>query len=167
LRRQLTAYVGGDDFARLKEEAEEAGLSLSRYIQERLVHSSGHSTVSLSESKLVATEKRIIDANRSFIVQAIRPLSKQVTMLLTMLDQFALSMLTHLPEIPEAQRDQALASGERRHHGWRLEVEDTIKQMESPSASSGKKAIANADEPKNDARCQQQNANVESDGDHA
>ena len=122
MRRQLTAYVGGDDFARLKEEAEEAGLSLSRYIQERLVHSNGQSTISLSESKLVATEKRIIDANRSFIAQAIRPLSKQVTMLLAMLDQFALSMLTHLPEIPEAQREQALASGERRHHGWRLEA---------------------------------------------
>jgi hypothetical protein len=148
----------------LKEEAEEAGLSLSRYIQERLVHSNGHSTVSLSESKLVATEKRIIDANRSFIAQAIRPLSKQVTMLLAMLDQFALSMLTHLPEIPEAQREQALSSGERRHHGWRLEVEDTIKQMESPG---GKKTGANRDESPNDALCEEQNSNAESDGDHA
>ena len=95
-----------------------------------------------------------------------RPLSKQVTMLLAMLDQFALSMLTHLPEIPEAQREQALASGERRHHGWRLEVEDTIKQMESPSASA-KKAAANPDEPQNDASREQHNANAEPDGDNA
>ena len=35
----------------------------------------------------------------------------QLTTLLAMLDQFALSMLSHLPEIPEAQRKQALASG--------------------------------------------------------
>ena len=60
-------------------------------------------------------------------------------MLLAMLDQFALSMLTHLPEIPEAQREQALASGERRHHGWRLEVEETISRW-SPSAN-GKKRL--------------------------
>jgi hypothetical protein len=165
LRRQLTAYVSGDDFARLKEEAEEAGLSLSRYIQERLVNSNGHSVVRLSESRLAATEKKIIDANRSFIGQAIRPLSKQVTMLLAMLDQFALSILTHLSEIPEAQREQALASGERRHHGWRLEVEDTIKQMESPG-SSGKKAAGNPDEPQNDARREEHNSNAESDGDN-
>ena len=119
MRRQLTAYVGGEDFARLKEEAAAAGLSLSRYIQERLVQSNGRAAVSLSESKLAATEKKIIDANRSFIAQAIRPLSKQVTMLLAMLDQFALSMLSHLPEIPEAQRNRRSLPGARRHRGWR------------------------------------------------
>ena len=166
MRRQLTAYVGGDDFARLKEEAEDAGLSLSRFIQERLLHSNGHPSVSLSESKLAKTEKRIIDANRVYIAQAIRPLSKQVKMLLTMLDQFALSMLTHMPEIPEAQREQALASGERRHHGWRLEVEDTVRQMESPDAI-GKKAVANGDEPQNGDRREEHNSNAESDGDNA
>ena len=166
MRRQLTAYVSGDDFDRLKEEAEAAGLSLSRYIRERLVESNGRSAVSLSEANLAATEKKIIDANRTYIAQAIRTLSKQVTMLLAMLDQFALSMLTHLPEIPEAQREQALASGERRHHGWRLEVEDTIKQMESPGAN-GKKTVANRDEPQNDARREEHNSNAESDGDNA
>jgi len=160
----LTAYVGGDDFARLKEEAEEAGLSLSRYIQESLVQSNGRSAVSLSEAKLAATEKKIIDAHRTYIAQAIRPLSKQVTMLLTMLDQFALSMLTHLPEIPEAQREQALASGERRHHGWRLEVEDTIKQMESPDAN-GKKPVASSDESQNGDRREEGNSTAESHGD--
>ncbi len=164
MRRQLTAYVGGDDFARLKEEAEDAGLSLSRFIQERLLHSNGHPGVSLSESKLAKTEKRIIDANRVYIAQAIRPLSKQLKMLLTMLDQFALSMLTHMPEIPEAQRGQALASGERRHHGWRLEVEDTIKQMESLGAS-GKKPLASSDESQNGERRAEDNSTVESHGD--
>ncbi|MGH7839112.1 MAG: hypothetical protein ACREQC_14970 [Candidatus Binataceae bacterium] len=166
MRRQLTAYVSGDDFARLKAEAEEAGLSLSRYIQERLVHSNGHSAVSLSESRLAATEKKIIDANRSFIAQAIRPLSKQVTMLLAMLDQFALSMLTHLPEIPEAQHEQALGRGERRHHGWRLEVEDTIRQLESQNAS-GKKVVATSDEPKSDDGREEHNHTAESHGERA
>jgi hypothetical protein len=163
LRRQLTAYVSGDDFTRLKEEAEAVGLSLSRYIQERLVQSNGRAAVSLSESKLAATEKKIIDSNRTYIVQAIRPLSKQVTMLLAMLDQFALSMLTHLPEIPEAQRERALASGERRHHGWRLEVEDTIKQMESAGAN-GRKPVAISDESQSSDRSGEHNSTAESRG---
>ncbi len=164
MRRQLTAYVSGDDFARLKEEAEAVGLSLSRYIQERLVRSNGRAAVSLSESKLAATEKKIVETNRTYIAQAIRPLSKQVTMLLAMLDQFALSMLTHLPEIPEAQHEQALASGERRHHGWRLEVEDTIKQMESPGAN-GRKPVAISDESQNGDRSGEHNSTAESHGD--
>jgi hypothetical protein len=147
----------------LKEEAEAVGLSLSRYIQERLVHSNGRAAVSLSEAKLAATEKKIIDMSRTYIAQAIRPLTKQVTMLLAMLDQFALSMLTHLPEIPESQREQALASGERRHHGWRLEVEDTISQMES--SASGKKAAANADEYQKAGLRDEQNHAAESHGD--
>ena len=163
MRRQLTAYVSGDDFARLKEEAEAVGLSLSRYIQERLVQSNGRAAVSLSESKLAATEKKIIDTNRTCIAQAIRPLSKQATMLLAMLDQFALSMLTHLPEIPEAQREQALASGERRHHGWRLEVEDTIKQMESPGAN-GKKPVASSGESQSGEHPREDNSTAESRG---
>ena len=58
----------------------------------------------------------------------------QLTTLLTMLDQFALSMLSHLPEIPEAQRKTALASGQRRHRGWRAEVEETLKRMQQPLA---------------------------------
>jgi len=163
LRRQLTAYVGDDDFARLKEDADAVGLSLSRYIQERLVQSNGRAAVSLSESKLAATEKKIIDTNRTYIAQAIRPLSKQVTMLLAMLDQFALSMLTHLPEIPEAQRERALASGERRHHGWRLEVEDTIKQMESAGAN-GKKPVASSGESQSGDHPREDNSTAESRG---
>ena len=85
-------------------------------------------------------------------------------MLLAMLDQFALSMLTHLPEIPEAQRERALASGERRHHGWRLEVEDTIKQMESAGAN-GKKPVASSDESQNGERRGEDNSTAESHGD--
>jgi len=166
LRRQLTAYVSDDDFTRLKEEAEEAGLSLSRYIQERLVHSNGHSAMSLSESRLAATEKRIIDANRTFIAHTIRPLSKQVTMLLAMLDQFALSTLTNLPEIPEPLHEQALASGERRHRGWRLEVEDTIRQMESPN-TNGKTAAATANKPENGDRREDQDPDPEHHRDNA
>ncbi len=147
MRRQLTTYLSDDNFARLKAEADDAGLSLSRLIQERLLYSNSHWGGGVSESMLAAAERRIINANRTYVEQATRPLSKQLTMLLTMLDQFALSMLTHLPEIPEAKREQALASGERRHHGWRLEVEETIQQLEGPPAN-GKKAASSVADPR-------------------
>jgi hypothetical protein len=160
----LTAYVGDDDFARLKEEAEEAGLSLSRYIKERLVQSNGSTAVSLSEAKLAASEKKIIEANRAHIAQAIRSLNKRITMLLAMLDQFALSMLTHLPEIPEAQHEQALASGERRHRGWRLEVEESFGQMGSRSAV-GRKAAVDCDQTQNGDQRQEASSDVQHDGD--
>jgi hypothetical protein len=166
LRRQLTAYIGDDDFDRLKEEADEAGLSLSRYIKERLVRPNGSTAVSLSEAKLAASEKRIIEANRAHMTQALRSLNKRITMLLAMLDQFALSMLTHLPEIPGAQHEQALASGERRHRGWRLEVEDSLRQMEPRNAHSRRPAV-DSDEPQNGDHYQERSSDAQHDGDDA
>jgi len=55
---------------------------------------------------------------------------------LPMLDQFALSMLSHLPEIPEGQRKQALASGARR--------QETLSQME-PTPTRKKAAGQNGE----------------------
>ena len=117
MRRQLTAYVSEEDFNRLRSEADERGITLSRYIKERLFQSDGQRGLTFSETILVATEKRLIEADRSSLTQALRPLAQQLTTLLGMLDQFALSMLSHLPEIPEGQRKQALASNARRHRG--------------------------------------------------
>jgi len=150
LRRALQSYVSDENFARLKQEAEDAGLSLSRYLQERLLYSNGNGRSRISALELAAAERRIIKTNRSQVEQAIRPLGKQLAMLLAMLDQFALSMLTHMPEIPEGKREQALASGERRHHGWRLEVEETIQQLEHPPAN-GKRPASIADGPESGA----------------
>jgi hypothetical protein len=62
-----------------------------------------------------------------------------------MIDQFALSMLSHLPEIPEAQRKQALTSGQRRHRGLRAEVEETLKRMEEPAPAQKRSADRNGE----------------------
>jgi hypothetical protein len=134
VRRQLTAYVSEEDFNRLRTEAEERGITLSRYIKERLFQSDGRSGLTFSDAILAATEKRLIEADRASLAQALKPLFQQLTTMLAMLDQFALSMLSHLPEIPEGQRKQALASGARRHRGWRTEVEETLRQMEPVTA---------------------------------
>ncbi len=139
MRRQVTAYMSDEEFSRLRDEADERGITISRYIKERLFHNDGEGALTYSDSILAATEKRIIEAQRSAIAQGLKPLAQQLTTLLAMVDQFALSVLSHLPEIPESQRKQALASGQRRHRGWRAEVEETLKQME-PAPPSRKKA---------------------------
>ena len=131
MRRQLTAYVSEEDFNRLRTEADERGITLSRYIKERLFQPDGRSGLTFSDAILAATEKRLVEADRCSLAQGLKPIAQQLTTLLAMLDQFALSILSHLPEIPEAQRKQALTSGARRHHGWRAEVEETLKQMEA------------------------------------
>jgi len=141
VRRQVTAYLSEEEFVRLRSEADERGITLSRYIKERLFQSEGTSGLTFSDATLRATEKRIVEANRTSAAQNLRPIAQQLTTLLAMIDQFALSTLSHLPEIPEAQRKQALASGVRRHRGWRAEVEETLKQME-PASTSRKKIAA-------------------------
>jgi hypothetical protein len=135
VRRQLTAYLSEEEFHRLRDEADERGITLSRYVKERLFQSEGGSGLIFSDATLAAAEKRIIQASRASAAETLKPLAQQLTTLLAMVDQFALSMLSHLPEIPEAQRKQALASGQRRHRGLRAEVEETLKRMEEPPST--------------------------------
>lgn len=145
MRRQLTAYVSEEDFERLRTEAEERGITLSRYIKERLFQSDGPAGLTFSDATLAATEKRIIEANRKSVAQSLKPLAQQLTTLLAMIDQFALSMLSHMPEIPEPQRKHALAAGERRHRGWRAEVEETLRQMDAEASVRKKSAGQNGE----------------------
>jgi len=145
VRRQVTAYLSEEEFVRLRDEADERGITLSRYIKERLFQSDGGGGLTFSDAQLAATEKRIIEASRASAIQSQKPIAQQLTTLLAMLDQFALSMLSHLPEIPEAQRKLALASGARRYRGWRAEVEETLKQMEPPQPSRKKAFIENGE----------------------
>jgi len=145
VRRQVTAYLSEEEFVRLRDEADERGITLSRYIKERLFQSDGGGGLTFSDAQLAAAEKRIIEASRASAIQSQKPIAQQLTTLLAMLDQLALSMLSHMPEIPEAQRKQALTSGARRHRGWRAEVEETLKQMEPPQPSRKKAFIENGE----------------------
>jgi hypothetical protein len=144
MRRQLTAYLSEEEYHRLRDEADERGITLSRYVKERLFQGEAGAGLTLSDATLAATEKRIIQALRSSSAESLKPLALQLTTLLTMLDHFALSVLSHLPEIPEAQRKAALASGQRRHRGWRAEVEETLKRMQvaTPARSDNKGEVA-------------------------
>ena len=132
MRRQLTSYLSEEEYHRLRDEADDRGVTLSRYVKERLFHGDAGSGLTLSDATLAATEKRLTHAMRTAGAESLKPLALQLATLLTMLDHFALSLLSHLPEIPEAQRKTALASGQRRHRGWRAEVEETLKRMQQP-----------------------------------
>ncbi|HVN89631.1 MAG TPA: hypothetical protein VMT61_07450 [Candidatus Binataceae bacterium] len=132
MRRQLTAYLSEEEYQRLRDEADDRGITLSRYVRERLFHGDAGSSLTLSDATLAATEKRLTQALRTAGAESLKPVALQLTTLLTMLDQFALSLLSHLPEIPEGQRKTALASGQRRHRGWLAEVEETLKRMQQP-----------------------------------
>jgi hypothetical protein len=132
VRKQVSTYVTEEEFKQLYQEAEEYGISMSRYIKEKLVSSGGRSGATISDAWLAASEKRVIESLRIAITNSAQSLAQQLTALLTMLDQFVLSVLIHTPEIPEPKRKQAIAAGERRHRGWRAEVEEHLKQMESP-----------------------------------
>jgi hypothetical protein len=145
VRRQLTAYLSEEEFHRLRDEADERGITLSRYVKERLFQSEGGSGLTFSDAALAAAEKRIIQASRSSAAETLKPLAHQLTTLLALVDQFALSMLSHLPEIPEAQRKRALSSGQRRHRGLRAEVEETLKRMEEPVATQKSGAVRNGE----------------------
>jgi hypothetical protein len=135
MRRQLTAYLSEEEFHRLRDEADERGITLSRYVKERLFQAEGGGALTFSDATLAATEKRIVQAIRTTNADALKPLARQLTTLLAMIDQFALSVLSHLAEIPEAQRKAALASGARRHRGWRAEIEETLKRIEEPASA--------------------------------
>ena len=41
MRRQLTAYLSEEEFHRLRDEADERGITLSRYVKERLFQAEG------------------------------------------------------------------------------------------------------------------------------
>ena len=129
MRRQLTAYLSEEEFHRLRDEANERGITLSRYVKERLFQSEGGSGLTFSDAALAAVKANHSGQSR---VHGGNPETARPTIhhALAMINQFALSMLSHMPEIPEAQRKQALASGQRRHRGWRAEVEETLKRME-------------------------------------
>ena len=126
MRRQLTAYLSEEEYQRLRDEADQRGVTLSRFVKERLFVSDGKASHCFSDAALAALEKRIINGNRSVAAEGLKPIAQQLTTALAMIDQFVLSALIHLPEIPEEERKEALASGERRHAGWRAEVEEIL-----------------------------------------
>jgi hypothetical protein len=56
MRRQLTAYLSEEEYHRLRDEADERGVTLSRYVKERLFKGEQGSGLSLSDAMVAASE---------------------------------------------------------------------------------------------------------------
>lgn len=56
MRRQVTAYLSEEEFVRLRDEADERGITLSRYIKERLFQSDAGGGLTFSDAQLAAAE---------------------------------------------------------------------------------------------------------------
>lgn len=64
-------------------------------------------------------------------------LSKQLMVLTAMLDRFVLSNLVHTREVSEANRSNAISSGERRYANWREAVKEVLDRLGAPRPRLG------------------------------
>jgi hypothetical protein len=148
MRPRVVVYLSADELAQLRREAGRRRLSLSRYTKERLTLQDQGAAPALHDGAFpMLNEKRLAEIVRGAVMGDGRPVAEQLRTLMVMLDQFVLSALSRLPEIPEAQKKQALAVGERRHRDWQREVEDILRQLRAESAEDRQPAAANGATP--------------------
>jgi hypothetical protein len=137
---QVACYVNDDELAQLKAQVAKRGLTLSRYLKERALGDdqtgpcpqtgpSDPQDVAF-EALLNESERRIAQQVASMTDKSARDVLSRLSLLATMLDQFARTMLIHTPEIQQDQQKSAGESGERRHRNWRRMVADILSDME-------------------------------------
>jgi hypothetical protein len=133
MKHKVTVYLTDEELAELRKEARRRRLSLSRYMTERLDSAQdypGGGVGALSAGELSpATEERLIENLRKAVGTRADVVAERLQTLIVMLDQFALSMLISTPEIGDSKKEQALAAGERRHHGWRRAVQARLDEQ--------------------------------------
>jgi hypothetical protein len=129
-------YVSAEELAQLRREAARRRLSLSRYTKERLAPPQDQGAASAPHDGALPalSEKRLAEIVRGAVAAGGQSVAEQLRTLIVMVDQFVLSALSHLPEIPEMQKKQALAVAERRHRDWQHEVEEILRQLRAEAA---------------------------------
>ncbi len=139
MRPKITIYVTDQELVGLKHEAARRRLSISRYAKERLLPDFEPSAEGRHAQPSPAAEKRLVEAVRGAVAGGNRSVLDQLSTVIVMLDQFALSALMHQAEIPEAQRERARASAERRHHEWQGRVTELLRELRAEA--SGEKQV--------------------------
>jgi len=165
--REVSCYLSIEEATRFKRAAATTKMSLSRYLRqclldyERLVGGADQSA-SIATLALAETEQRL---EQSIETQSkrITALNHELHVLFAMLDRLAFISLVHLPEVPQEQRDGALASGTRLYNNWRHAV------MELTDAGSEAASLATPpDQEANGRRHDRENDNgFSSDSIHA
>ncbi len=138
---QVACYVNDEELAQLKAQVAKRGVTLSRYLKERALGGDDQTDprpqIGTSDSENCAleallneSERRIAEQVATVTDKGTREVLSRLSLLATMLDQFARTMLIHTPEIPHDQQKSAGESGERRHRNWRRIVAEILSDME-------------------------------------
>jgi hypothetical protein len=138
---QVACYVNDEELAQLKAQVAKRGVTLSRYLKERALggddptdprHQIGTSDSEncAFEAFLNESERRIAQQVATVTDKGTREVLSRLSLLATMLDQFARTMLIHTPEIPHDQQKSAGESGERRHRNWRRMVAEILSDVD-------------------------------------
>jgi hypothetical protein len=134
IHRPLRTHLNAEDHERLEREAAARGITVSQCMRDCLheyfafraelataLDTPGEATktpTGLIHSLLAQTEGRLVAALDA-LADAVAHGRAEVRLVQAMLDRLAFLYLTHTPEVTMAQRDEALASGTRRHATWR------------------------------------------------
>jgi hypothetical protein len=149
MRRKVQVYLTDEELAQFRKEAGRRRLSLSRYVTEQLASArdqyDGDGFTPGAGVLPAALEKRLAESVRRAVAERTEALAENLRTVMVMLDQLVLSTLTHLPEIPEAQKQQRVAAGEQRHRQWERQVEGLLRQLRAQSGAEERLDAANGD----------------------
>lgn len=146
MRRKVTVYLTDEELAQMRREASRRRVSLSRYLKECVISPEMEESGPVAYGAAPEAEKRLVEAVRGAVATGNRSVLDQLSTLIVMLDQFALSMLIHAAEIPETQKERALAAGERRHRGWQHKVADILRQLRGTAPENNHGVASNGAE---------------------
>jgi hypothetical protein len=142
VKPRITVYLSDAQLEYLRREASKRRRSLSSYVTDCLLDNHVEASPSAPAAYQISppfsallrdTEERIAKEIQNRTSGAGTQLSKHLMVLTAMLDRFVLSALVHTPEVPEANRSKAVASGERRYANWREAVEKVLDAIGGPS----------------------------------
>lgn len=138
MKPRITVYLSDAQLEYLRRQAIRRRRSLSSYVTDCLLDYHVEAVPSAPAANEISppfsallrdTEERIAKEIQSRASGANTQLAKQLMVLTAMLDRFVLSTLVHTPEVPEANRAKAIASGERRYANWREAVEKVLDAL--------------------------------------
>ncbi len=137
MKRHLAIYVEEHEFVRLKDEASRRRISLSRYVHDRLIQNlEAVEFENQSPGRTIHAMPNDNTGTRAALAEELKPLSRQMGILTAMVDQFVLTMLINMPEIPESRNEQAIAAGQRRHRGWQRAVEQLLTDIHAEAVGN-------------------------------
>ena len=141
MKPRITVYLSDGQLDYLRREAAKRRRSLSSYVTDCLldyhveaapVPKTSTESCPPFSALLRDTEDHIAAEIEKRTSGASTQLSKQLMVLTAMFDRFVLSNLVHTPEVPEADRSNAISSGERRYANWREAVKEVLDPLGAP-----------------------------------